>query len=202
MSQVIGIDTLSDCKGAFVFFCALSHFLCLRPFKHTTHSRINTEPGKQFALVVRHIERIRQVPMLQFSEIVVMCERNLGFEAEHHERALRGIAKTRHRIDHAAKRFGVLTTQEIKHAMCTLTSTMMREQRVNILKPLLSENPAGNAKRLNEQLTIYSLQFKEAANVFGKGRAALSGKVGGMKDDVVIAMQLGIYFSKEEYLYR
>jgi len=46
------------------------------------------------------------------------------------------------------------------------------------------------------------LQFKEAANVFGKGRAALSGKVGGMKDDVVIAMQLGIYFSKEEYLYR
>lgn len=86
------------------------------------------------------------------------------------------------------------------------------------------------------------MQFKEAANVFGKGRAALSGKVGGMKDDVVrssnaidsstmpdshcllracstfystfvtstdvisvvqvIAMQLGIYFSKEEYLYR
>ena len=70
------------------------------------------------------------------------------------------------------------------------------------MKPLLSENPTGNAKRLNEQLTIYSLQFKEAANVFGKGRAALSGKVGGMKDDVVIAMQLGIYFSKEEYLYR
>jgi hypothetical protein len=79
---------------------------------------------------------------------------------------------------------------------------MMREQRLNILKPLLSESPAGNAKRLHEQLTIYSLQFKEAANVFGKGRAALSGKVGGMKDDVVIAMQLGIYFSKEEYLYR
>ena len=165
-----------------------------------THTR--TEPAKQFALVERHIQRIRQVPMLSFSEIVVMCERNLGFEAEHHERALRNIPKTRHRVDHAAKRFGVLTTQEIKHAMCTLTSTMLREQRVNILKPLLSENPAGNAKRLNEQLTIYSLQFKEAANVFGKGRAALSGKVGGMKDDVVIAMQLGIYFSKEEYLYR
>jgi hypothetical protein len=47
-----------------------------------------------------------------------------------------------------------------------------------------------------------SLQFKEVANVFGKGRTALSGKVGGLKDDVVIACQLGIYFSKEEYLYR
>ena len=36
-------------------------------------------------------------------------------------------------------------------------------------------------------LNCGSLQFKEAANVFGKGRAALSGKVGGMKDDVVSA---------------
>ena len=162
-------------------------------------SERSTEPGKQFALVARHIDRIREVSTLQFSEIVIMCERNLGFEAEHHERALRGIAKTRHRIDHGAKRFGILTTQEIKHAMCTLTSTMMREKRMNILKPLLSENPTASAKRLNEQLTIYSLQFKEANSVFG---AALSGKVGGMKDDVVIAMQLGVYFSKEEYLYR
>ena len=117
-----------------------------------------------------------------------MCERNLGFEADHHEHALRGIPHTRHRIDHAAKRYGVLTTEEIKHGMCTLTNTMLRDKRMNILKPLLSEDPDGNARRLHEQLTVYSLQFKEAQNVFGKTRAALSGKVGGMKDDVVIAM--------------
>ena len=160
------------------------------------------EPAKQFALVRRHIERIREVQTLAFSEIVVMCERNLGFEAEHHERALRDIPRTRHRVDHGAKRFGVLTTQEIKHAMCTLLSTMLREKRVNILKPLLSENPSGNAKRLSEQLHIYSLQFKEASSVFGKGSVALSGKVGGMKDDVCIAFQLGVYWSKEEYMYR
>jgi hypothetical protein len=141
------------------------------------------------------------VTTLAFSEIVVMCERNLGFEAEHHERALRDIPNTRHRIDHAAKRFGVLTTEEIKHQMATLLSTMMREQRVNILKPLLSENPQGNARRLSDQLSIYSLQFKEATSVFSKGRAALSGKVGGMKDDVVIAVQLAVYFSKETYMY-
>ena len=152
-------------------------------------------------LVTRHIERIRTCPCFYDSEIVIMCERNLGFEAEHHERALRGIAKTRHRIDHGAKRFGVLTTEEIKHAMCTLTAVLLKEHRLNVLKPLLSENPPANAKRLFEQLSIYSLQFKEASSVFTKGRAALSGKVGGMKDDVVIAVQLAIYFSKEKYLY-
>jgi len=148
------------------------------------------QPDKQFALVQRHIQHIRAVGMLSHSEIVICCERNLGFEAEHHERALRGLYKTRHRIDHGAKRFGVLTTEEIKHAMATLLSTMLREKRINVLKPLLSENPAGNAKRLNEQLHIYSLQFKDSSSVFSKGRATLSGKVDGMKDDVCIAFQV------------
>jgi len=152
-------------------------------------------------LVTRHIDRIRGCPCFMDSEIVVMCERNLGFEAEHHERALRGIPRTRHRIDHTAKRFGILTTEEIKHAMCAMTAVMLKECRLNILQPLLSENPTANAKRLLEQLSIYSLQFKEASSVFCKGRAALSGKVGGMKDDVVIATQLAIYFSKEPYMY-
>jgi hypothetical protein len=78
----------------------------------------------------------------------------------------------------------------------------LRDQRINIYKPLLSEDPAANAKRLHEQLTIYSLQFKEANNVFSKTRASLSGKVGGMKDDVVIAMQLGIYYTNDASMYR
>ena len=174
--------------------------LCLHT--HTnTDVLVRTEPSKQIALVERHLRRISSVPLLQFSQIIIMCERNLGFEAEHHERALRGIPHTRHRVDHAAKRYGVLTTEEIKHGMCTITNTMLREHRINILKPLLSEDPEANARRLHEQLTIYSLQFKEAVNVFSKTRAALSGKVGGMKDDVVIALQLGIYYSTDPNMY-
>ena len=161
-----------------------------------------TEPSKQFALVERHIRRLRTLNVFRMSMVIIMCERNLGFEAEHHERALRGIPFTRHRVDHTAKRFGVLTTEDIKHAMCTLTNSLLRDQRINIYKPLLSEDPAANAKRLHEQLTIYSLQFKEANNVFSKTRASLSGKVGGMKDDVVIAMQLGIYYTNDASMYR
>ena len=46
-----------------------------------------------------------------------------------------------------------------------------------------------------------AVQGGPALNVFGKQRQALSGKVGGMKDDVAIALQLGIYFSSREALY-
>jgi hypothetical protein len=82
-----------------------------------------------------------------------------------------------------------------------LLNTLFRDQRVSFLDPLLSEDQAGNRKRVEDQLRIYSMQFKQAANVFGKQRQALSGKVGGMKDDVAIALQLGIYYSSREALY-
>ena len=72
------------------------------------------EPDKQFALCERHIMRIREREVFRHSEIVVMVERNLGFEAEHHQRALAGIPLTRHRVDHQAQRYGVLTTEEVR----------------------------------------------------------------------------------------
>ena len=128
---------------------------------------------------------------------------------------------------------------------CTLVNNMLREQRINITNPVLSEDPEGNRRRLKvvlyarshslsrpvslayvlsrsrallcstttfahalslarspqEQMSIYSMQFKAAANAFGRQKVALSGKVGGMKDDVVICLQLGIFYSKSPHLY-
>ena len=44
-------------------------------------------------------------------------------------------------------------------------------------------------------MEIYSYQYKTASTVFSKEQMALSGKVGGMKDDVCICLQLAIYHS-------
>jgi len=141
------------------------------------------EPEKQFALVERHIDRIRDMELYRLSPIVIMVERNLGFESEHHEKALRNLPNCRHRIDHQAKRFGILTTEDIKYGMMTLLNTMLRDNRVNVAQPLLSEDPEGNRRRLKDQMGIYSFQYKDAANAFGKQRVSLNGKVGGMKGE-------------------
>ena len=71
------------------------------------------EVEKQFSLVERHIIRIRGLFELRDSEIVIMCERNLGFESEHLQRALNGIPNVRHRIDHAAQRYGVIMNEDV-----------------------------------------------------------------------------------------
>jgi hypothetical protein len=159
------------------------------------------EPEKQFALVERHVKRIKSVSEFVFSQIVIMVERNLGFEAEHHQRALNGLEHTRFRIDHTANRYGILTTEEVKYAMMTLFNNMLRDQRVAFREPLLSEDPPAARRRVQEQMKVYSFQFKQAVNCFGKQRVALCGKVGGMKDDVVIALQLGVYYSARPEMY-
>ena len=55
----------------------------------------------------RHVQRIKMRPEFFTSEVVIMVERNLGFEAEHHQRALNGLQHTRFRIDYTANRYGI-----------------------------------------------------------------------------------------------
>ena len=125
-----------------------------------------------------------------------------GFEAEHNHRALQGLPHVRFRIDHSSQRYGVLTTEEVKYAMLTLFSNILRDQRLAFMNPLFSEDAEGNRRRIQEQMKVYSFQFKQAVNCFGKQRVALCGKVGGMKDDVIIALQLAVYFSSQERFYK
>jgi hypothetical protein len=158
---------------------------------------VRAEPVKQFALVEEHIERLRR-QHVQWAESVVYIyvERNLGFEAEHHQRALEHLRGVHFRLDRHASRVGMLTTQSIKHAACELLNFMLREDRVGVAPDLVSRDAAAARAKLRDQLEIFSYQWKSAETVFQQDRCALSGKIGGMRDDVVMALLLGVYFSQ------
>lgn len=132
------------------------------------------------------------------SKVKIYVERNLGFEAEHHHRALGDFPGVEFFVDQKAGRVGVLTDNNVKHAMSTILNTMLRERRVHIAPEVVSNDPKTCLVRLREQLEIYSYQFKQAPNTFGKDQVALSGKVGGMKDDLCICLQLGVYWTSAE----
>ena len=150
-------------------------------------------------MVAQHIGMIRQLPGKQASHVTIYVERNLGFEAEHHKRALDTIPGVSFYLDQKADRFGVLTTEAIKHAMCQLVVVMLQERRIHVHRPLVSKDERGMLLRLKEQMEVYSYQFKLGTNTFQKDRVALSGKVGGMKDDICICLQLACYFTQLEF---
>jgi len=60
----------------------------------------------------------------------------------------------------------------------------------------VSKDESGMKTKLREQLQIYSYQFKGAGTVFTKDQMALTGKVGGMKDDLAICLQLALYHTQ------
>ena len=57
-------------------------------------------------------------------------------------------------------------------------------------------------QELHDELEIYSYQFKQPATVFNKGQVALSGKVGGMKDDLAVLLQLAAYWTGQLFAMR
>ena len=128
----------------------------------------------------------------------VFVERNLGFEAEHHKRALGHIPGVTFYVDQKASRVGILTTEATKHAMAQLVVSMLAERRMHILPVLYSHEPEAMRARLREQMETYSAQFKQAPDTFGKDKISLSGKIGGMTDDVCICLQLAAYFTQLE----
>lgn len=160
---------------------------------------VRAEPSKQFALVREHIARIQNTHVRwRDSHFFIYVERNYGFEAEHHQRAIDNMENVAFRVDHAAKRVGVYTTNPVKHAACELINVMLREQRLHVAATLCSRDSQSMRARLREQLEIFSYQYKQAENAFQNERVALSGKVGGMKDDIAICLQLGVYFTNHD----
>ena len=149
-------------------------------------------------MVVQHITRIRQDTGRKTCRFFIYVERNLGFEAEHHKRALGHIPGVNFYVDHKASRVGILTTEATKHAMAQLVVSMLAEKRIHVLPRVYSADPDGVRIRLREQMETYSAQYKQAPDTFGKDKISLSGKVGGMKDDVCICMQLAAYFTQLE----
>jgi hypothetical protein len=112
------------------------------------------------------------------SQVIIMVERNLGFEAEHHERALNGLPHMRFRVDHGARRYGILTTEQVKYGMMTLFNDMLRDQRVAFHEPLLTKDPPAARRKIQEQMKVYSFQYKQAVNCFGQAarRPQLQGR--------------------------
>jgi hypothetical protein len=122
-------------------------------------------------------------------------------QAEHHARAMKNVPGVSFYHDEKRGRVGMLTTLQVKHAMCTLLNAMLRcvsakhtsiclahtnvthetcidrEDRVcctsgdDFVTCNLKEDEV--KRLLRDELEVYSYQFKQASTVFNKGQVKL-----------------------------
>tara|TARA_Y100000389_G_C17203762_1_gene384985 strand:+ start:188 stop:703 length:516 start_codon:yes stop_codon:yes gene_type:complete len=158
------------------------------------------EPEKTFVLLRTHIEAIRtKSSALHCSPVVIVVERNLGFEAEHLFRACKNIENSRFvRESKDPNRIGVITTLERKQEFVALTNVMLRESRIfawNINWTNVQKNDS--RKVLHEQLSYFGYTFSAPDNLFQKERFSISGKGAGGKDDLCMAFLICVYVAKK-----
>ena len=142
------------------------------------------------------MQALRNVrPMFYMSRVLVVVERNLGFEAEHLYRECHDIPNSVFvRESKDAARIGVLTTLDRKQEFVTYTNVMLRESRVFAPERHfvnVQQNKAHST--LLEQLSYFGYTFSAPDNQFQKERFCISGKGAGGKDDLCMAFLIGVY---------
>jgi hypothetical protein len=163
------------------------------------HRVSSQDPFKTFALLERHIAAIRsQHYRLNMSECRVMIERNLGFEAEHMFRHCRNWPSVTFLREPGSDRIGCLTTQNLKLAFVTYTNILLRENRVFVTQDRFVDlNAAKSRDMLLDQLSFFSFSFSAPQTLMQKERFAISGKGQGGKDDLVMALLIGLYHATD-----
>ena len=137
---------------------------------------------------------------LASSHVCIIVERNLGFEAEHLFRECRdSIPNSAFLCEPGVERIGVLTTHSRKIAYVSVMNNLLRETRIFIGREHWVD--CGNNKTstmLLEQLSFFGFAFTRPENAFQKEKMAISGKSSGDKDDLCMALLIGLFFVVED----
>ena len=135
-------------------------------------------------------------------------ESNLAFECQHiiHTLQERGVKKWVALSEGQGGTIGWLTTNERKEAMVFQLRDALRVGNIflseGFFSVMMEEREA--IKQIRDELTRYAIITEPAKTLFGKIRKTYTGKIGGLNDDLAIALQLAItglrcFYQNEKY---
>ena len=145
-------------------------------------------------LLANHLEMVRRIDLLQGSTAVMSFESNLAFESQHllHHLQTTGFSRWVSLAEGAHNALGWLTTNSRKEAMALMLREVLRVGKISYHPNFfsLSMTREEAKRRIGEELRNYSVITEPSKSHFGKPRKTYTGKIGGMQDDIAIAVQL------------
>ena len=152
-------------------------------------------------LLYEHLLQIRQNPAFSHALLVLSFESNLAFESQHllHYLHSMKLEKWVSMSEGAQGSHGWLTTASRKEAMALALREAMRIGRISFSRFFFSKSadtPEAAKKRLEEEILNFSVVTEPPKNAFGKSRKTYTGKLAGLQDDTVIALQLALIAAK------
>jgi hypothetical protein len=148
-------------------------------------------------MLVLHIIKVRKLRGLENACAVIIVESNLANEAMHHvayirEKNLTNVCFLRENRDGSP---GVLTTNASKRSMALFLGSLLESGRVSFHREFVTvASRKLSSERIKDmliqQLQSYNRVIIPPNNVYGQAKEIYSGKGGGEKDDLAIALQI------------
>jgi hypothetical protein len=153
-------------------------------------------------LIQRHYQKLQSKRHLRESKLIFIPENNLGLESAHLDTMVHRIPgvqtywqKNRpgvHKDGFATRGYQFLLTTSLAENSILFDEdcfTVTRERTVDDMYDMLQD-----------QMLRYHWEKKKATDVHGNDRYALTGKIGNKQDDLLITMEMALYWGRAIYL--
>ena len=160
-------------------------------------------------MILSQVSRIRRDPVLGKCMIVVFVESNSSkIDANqlrdlllHDNRQWRSkihVASSETKIQPPAKlpAAGVWTNQQNKKRMVQIAADLLANDKLRVSDSLNGSNVQTDLADIEEQLRRFTPVVEVAKNLFGKTKVTYSGKRGGKKDDLAMALLIALYWER------
>jgi len=174
-----------------------------------TEALITREVRNTHKLFLDHLINIRKIPFLAHTVSVLCLESNLGFESQHllHYLQESNFPRWVSMAEAARGELGWLTTGVTKEKMALALREALQQNSISYHKNFTSLSLGAEAAklRIKDEIGNYSVVTEPPKQAFGKVRKTYTGKMGGMQDDVAIALQLAVcstrvFFQSSKYV--
>lgn len=147
--------------------------------------------------IVEHFRRVLTIPKCEGAMFVVAIENNWGLENVtlgarlQHEFMGRIII-----MDEHENKPGVWTGPRLKNNAMTLLQNLFIRDQVNFAQGWVTthKNPDQLVSEFHAQALRFELVTQDPKTPFNKVRKVLSGKMGGNRDDIIMALQLVVWW--------
>ncbi len=175
----------------------------MHPLPRTTFPRATVlllDDADITIMIKEHFVRLRRDPLLQNCLFWVFIEANMSYiDADRIVAMLAcpNIGAFRAERDRKnSARFGVVTTQPIKEAYVRAAQEALVNGTLEIRDSLVGQNAQGDRQNLFKQLGYFRREIKQANDpIHGHVRTSYTGKMGGKKDDLAMALMINLFWS-------
>ncbi len=159
-----------------------------------------TDDADITVLIKEHFIRLRRDPWLRNCVFWVFIEANMSYiDADRIVSMLNcpNIGEFRAERDRKnSARFGVITTQAVKEAYVRSAQEVLINGTLEVRDSLVGQNTGADAGNLFKQLSHFRREIKKANDpIHGQVRTAYTGKTGGRKDDLAMALMINLFWS-------